>query len=886
MQTVLRLGIARLALAIGGVALIPGAAWAIQFDLGTWGGNDFSGVLNTTLTAGIGIRMQAPSENLVGKGNINPNVCGGPNGAYQICQGLFRDQIYPAQVLVGAPGTASLNGDQGDINYRKYHLFQAPAKVTSDLTLTWGDFGLFGRLLYFYDFVNNDFTETHPDEITPANHLQVGRHVSPVQSSLLPALINALSPTNLLNCAINLLGNGCLTSNALQAALLNNRPYGQPDGNGNFVVYGPGGLVRSKRTDGAVLEQAGTNLQYLDAYFYGKIPIPFTEKHLSFKVGRQLVNWGESTTLAINSLNQANPVNANNVFRIGGQVEEFFTPINMVDLSFDPFENATLEGFYQLEWKPVEAQTPGTYFSSLPIGTYNTGSSINASFGQAALDPFICYPNSEQTCGTPQDNPLAGITNSTSTIKRLPDLDARTWGQFGVKFDYYADWLNNGTDISLYYMRYNSRLPYASFFATYPSCARAAGNAQHLDATDPVTFVLTCPDLPLFHALLNPGSAASNFATSDTLGIDTARIMLEYPNKIDLYGISFNTTVGDYSIQGEVAYRPNLPLQIDTHDLAFAAFGPTLTNCMDHSSGLLGTGCIGSHGGVGFTRDGGTTVYGPSDVNTLSPDTFDLLIGHIDGSARSFPNFVIPYRGGTIGQNPACYPQPGSALDKAYGFDKFSHPYYPYNTSSPCYIRGYERFQVFQFNLGFTRVLGATDNPFGASQVLLLGEFGLEYVPFLPPLDRLVLQGPNTNYGPVAGADGSGADGSRMSCAGASECYNGPDGLRFNPHQQDPAGYPTSVSYGYRIISQIRYESILPTVNFRPFFIWKQDIGGISPGPGGNFVKGSKELDSLFEFQYKQSLSFTLGYTWYWGGGAYNVLSDRDFAQFFLKYQF
>ncbi len=364
--------------------------------------------------------------------------------------------------------------------------------------------------------------------------------------------------------------------------------------------------------------------------------------------------------------------------------------------------------------------------------------------------------------------------------------------------------------------------------------------------------------------------------------------MLEYPNGINLIGASFNTTVGAWSIQGEVAYRPDLPLQVDTHDLAFAAFGPTLTNCSDYTSGPLHSGCLGSHAGIGFTQSGGTTLYPNSDIGGLvgQKDTFDLAIGNIDGSARSFPNFVIPYRGGTIGENQACYPQPGSADDAAYGFNKFSHPYFPYNKASPCYIRGYERFQVYQFNFGLTRVLGASDNPFGASQILVLGEFGAEYVPYLPSIDRLVLQGPNTNYGPTAGADGSGADGSQRSCAGSPDCVVGHDGLRFNPHQQDSSGYPTALSYGYRLIVLPRYESILPNVNLRPFFVWKQDIGGISPGPGGNFVKGSKAFVSRFEVQYKQSLSFSAGYTWYWGGGAYNVLSDRDFAQFFVKYQF
>jgi hypothetical protein len=882
MRSVLRWGLACGTLVLAG--LLPGgAAWAIEFTIPTFGQDDgVKGVLNTTFTAGVGVRTQSPSANLIGKGNINPDVCGGVNGSYQICQGLFKDQIYPSQHLVAAPGAASLNGDQGDLNYgHKGSIFQAPAKVTSDLTLTWKDFGVFARALYFYDFVNNDFTETHPDEITPQNALQVGRHVQNLGgalslSNLTTCLTNAVSGTGLLGNVVS--GVLCPT----QGPLLNNRGYGQPDGNGNFVVYGRGGYVRSRRTDGEELAQAGTNMQYLDTYFYGKLPIPFTaEKTLSFKIGRQLVNWGESTTLAINSLNQANPVNANNVYRIGGQVEEFFTPINMVDLSFEPFENATVEGFYQLEWQPVEVQTPGTYFSSLPVGTNYTGKTINASFGQSPLDPA--------GIGRPQDNPLAGITNSSATIDRLADREARTWGQYGIKLDYYSDRLNNGTDISLYYMHYHSRLPYASFYASYPSCARAGGNSSHLDATDPVTFLATCPDIPLVHSIVDTQHPEAQYATSDTLGIDTAKLQLEYPDNINLIGVSFNTTFGSWSVQGEVAYRPDLPLQVDTHDLAFAAFGPTLTNCQNYSSGALGGGCIGSHAGIGYADgNGNTTLYGNSDIGGLlgQHDTFDLAIGNIDGSARSFPNFIIPYRGGQTGENQGCYPAAGSAQDAAYGFNKFQHPYWNYDPSSPCYIRGYERFQVYQFNLGTTRVLGATDNPFGASQVLILGEFGLEYVPFLPSLNHLVLQGPNSSYGPTAGADGSGADGSRMSCAGSADCVVGHDGLRFNPHQQDASGYPTAVSYGYRLISQLRYESILPSTNLRPFLVWKQDIGGISPGPGGDFVKGSKEFDALLEFQYKQSLAFTMGYTWYWGGGVYNVLSDRDFAQAFVKYQF
>ncbi len=777
-----------------------GAAHAISESF-TVGEDQVKMVLNNTFTAGGGIRMQSPSVNLIGKGDLNRNVCAPP---YQSCQGVFKDQIFPAQQLARSPGTASINGDDGDLNYGKYHLFQGVAKATEDLTISYKDFGIFARALYFYDFVNNDFTQTQPNELTPQNKNDSDVGVN--------------TPTPLL------------------------LPY--PGGK----TYGPGKRVREKRTDGELLAQAGTNLQYLDSYFYGKLPLPWgDDKKLSFKIGRQTVNWGESTTLVINSINQANPVNANNFNRVGNQVEEDFVPVNMVDLSFEPLENTTFEAFYQLEWKPVEIAAPGTYFSDIDLGTNNIGKNINVSFGTSAYDP--------DRVGSLQYNPLALLTNTTLTARRDPDRDARTSGQFGIKLDYYADWLNNGTDLSLYYMHYNSRLPYASFISADASCARAAGNAQHNDATNLASFLVDCPSIPLLHP------ADPSKATSSVAALDSPTVFLEYPNGINLIGASFNTTVGSYSIQGEVAYRPDLPLQVDEQDLAFAAFGPTLTSCSDPK-----VGC--SHlldalsGGVGYNEKGAVVGYGPSDFLNASgknpyTDTINVIEGSLPGVARAFPNFIIPYRGGTIGENA------------------------PHST-----IRGYERFQVYQFNLGTTRVLGATDNPFGADQVLIVGELGATYVPYLPSLDRLQLEAPGTNYAASAGADGSGANGSRMACSTTQDCNVGPDGLRFNPHQQDPTGYPDKISWGYRLIGIFKYENVLPGVGLQPTIYYAQDVQGTAPGPGGNFIAGRKQVNTLVEMRYQQALSFDLGYTWYWGGGVYNTLSDRDFAQFFVKYQF
>ena len=154
--------------AAGSTLAVLSTARAADFNIPVPGLEDgIHGVLNTTATAGVGFRTQAQNPDLIGKADINPTVCSTGQGSagtiiYQDCQGTFRTQGYPAQRLAQVPGAYSMAHDDGDLNYNKGSIFQAPVKVTPDLTLTWKDFGFFGRLLYFYDFVNNDFNERHP----------------------------------------------------------------------------------------------------------------------------------------------------------------------------------------------------------------------------------------------------------------------------------------------------------------------------------------------------------------------------------------------------------------------------------------------------------------------------------------------------------------------------------------------------------------------------------------------------------------------------------------------------------------------------------------------------------------------------------------------------
>lgn len=819
----------------GLLVALPLNALAAEFSFNLFN-TDFTAVSNNTVTFGASWRIEDRADDLVGKSSLNPGVCA---GAYQSCQGLHRNQTHPSQRLFDAPGMASMNFDDGNLNYDKGDITQAPFKLSQDLNIKFGDFGFFFRAIGIYDDVNyRDFKEYRPNTITAENVGQVG-----------------------------------ITGNAAA-----NRYFPR--------VYGRGGVVRSER-DRDEAKEIGLRYDLLDANFYGTLPYLDGERELIFRVGRQTVNWGQSTVAVVNSVNQAQPVNANSLYRLGfGLLEELFVPVGMIRMSTEIAGGVSIEGYYQYEWQPIEIPTPGSYMSFVDIGTDNLRGYANAAFGGSADDP--------DHVGSPLDNPLTLITPTSLTFDRLRDKTARDSGQYGVSLKYYADWLNDGTELGVYFMNYHSKLPYVSFYSTDASCARREGNTQGIDASTSLEFLDVCPNLPVagngqfvgdltalllqrpdvlgdlgigldlgtvLGGLVNLVAPRPGQPQSDAVPFDTAKLQVEYPEDLKMFGLSFTTTAGEYSFQGEVSYRPNVPLQVALVDLAFASFGPTLTRC--HNESL---GCLGARAGLGFDENGNYVMYENNDFNVGTDgaysnpyhDTINLGVGAAPGSARSFPNFIIPYRGGTVGEN-----APNS------------------------YIQGWIPGKVAQYNIGATRVLGASENWIAADQIILLYELAATHVLNMPDFDQLQIEGPYTaTTHASAGANGSGGDGSRLACSTNPACSVGADGLRFNPFQAPRKAFADAFSWGYRIVGIIRYESVLPSISISPLFIWQQDIQGNSPGPAGNFVEGRKTLNLILETRYEKSLSFNIAYNAYFGGGSNNLYRDRDNLGFFFKYQF
>ncbi len=432
-------------------------AQAFEFENG-----ELKGSLDTTVSYGISIRTEDPAEGLIGKAMLNPLIALQGQTLPGPLAGLGAFPGSAAQIA--APGRFSGNRDDGNIKYEKGDAFSNAFKVTSELELTYRDWGFFTRASYFYDFENSD-----RDDFTQAAKEKVAS---------------------------------------------------------DFRLYDA--FIWKNYAIGANDEVSGT-----------------------IRFGKQVVSWGESTFIQ-NGINVVNPVDVSRLRVAGAELKEAFLPTNMLFASTKFSESVSMEAYYQFDWKPTEIDPSGTYFSTNDFASPG-GNYIMLGFG-TVMQPVWNPENFASTCklGTPASgqtnvansdrfaelSAIYGPTTAAALLAsscgaagaRLADNEARDSGQFGLALRWYAEGLNQ-TEFGFYAMNYHSRLPLLS--------GRAAN-------------------------VILPAPAANS-----------AALIVEYPEDIHLFGVSFNTTLpGGVAWQGEVSYRPNMPLQLDDVEVLFAGLSP------------------------------------------------------------------------------------------------------------------------------------------------------------------------------------------------------------------------------------------------------------------------------------------------------------------------
>jgi len=602
------------------LATMPFSAFAIEFNNG-----EFSGTIDTTVSYGVSWRAGDPDDDNVGKAVFNPTA-------------FLLDNAGQRAAL----GRWSVNGDDGNLNYDGGDVISNAVKLTSEIDLSYRNFGAFARFSAFYDFENEG-----KDELSDVAQ-----------------------------------------------------------------------------------ELVGKDIRLLDAYVWGDHR--FGEKGLTWRLGKQVVSWGESTFIQ-GGINIINPVDVSKIRVAGAELKEAFEGINMLWASIELTQSVSIEPLMIFEYQEINPDPAGSYFSTNDIATPG-GSYAMLNFGtlpQPVINPDLYQDVCLNRNFGATDSPLPVSLVAAGCSASFPRVETRfpkESGQYGVALRWYAEQLNS-TEFGFYFVNYHSRLPLIS--------------GRSITSTN----------------------------------LSSGQFWTEYPEDINLYGISFNTTVGLWSLAGEVSYRPNAPLQFDDVEVLFAGLTP---------------------------------------LNPLIPAP------------------VLRFKS-QLGEF-----QPGEE------------------------ITGWDEHEMWQAQATTTKLIGP-GNLIKADQIAFAAEVGLNYISDLPAKDFLRYNGDGTDTG------------------------GGPDFLTgdFRNPETETDGFADDFSWGYRLLLRADYNSAFGTaVTVTPSLGWSHDVSGTTPGPGGSFIDGRKTLTAGVAFNYLQRWVVDVSYTSYFGAGRYNLLKDRDFFGFSVRYSF
>ncbi|MDH4869347.1 DUF1302 domain-containing protein [Pseudomonas sp. BN515] len=325
-------------------------------------------------------------------------------------------------------------------------------------------------------------------------------------------------------------------------------------------------IEESGRKEGA----KSSGAQLLDAFVYHNYNI--ADLPGSVRLGKQVVSWGESTFIG-NSINSINPVDVSAFRRPGSEIKEGLIPVNMFYVSQSLTDNLSAEAFYQIEWDQTVIDNCGTFFSQPDVvadGCDRNLAVLSPALG--ALSPFAAAQ------GFGYETTSEGVI-----VPRGADRDARDSGQWGTAFRYFAEELD--TEFGAYFMNYHSRAPIFSGRGAPAAAFAAAGAATQGFAASQVAAQCAA----LGGACANPAvlaavqaavvgspafqQAARGLASATVAG--NSQYFIEYPEDIQLFGLSFSTTLPTGTAwSGEVSYRPNAPVQLNTTDILFAGLTP------------------------------------------------------------------------------------------------------------------------------------------------------------------------------------------------------------------------------------------------------------------------------------------------------------------------
>ena len=253
-------------------------------------------------------------------------------------------------------------------------------------------------------------------------------------------------------------------------------------------------------------------IELLDLFAYGSFDLG--DNPLDVRVGRQVVNWGEATF--IQGINILNPIDVTAFRRPGAEIKEGLLPVGLIYGNLGFGGGWSVEAYYQFQWEPTVIDACGTYFSNADFAATGCNNLIAP---EVQVAPGVWLP----------DVVLQGLNN----VRKDPNIrEASDGGQGGIAVRNYVEQID--TEFGLYWQRLHNRTPVLN--GSFDNSAVLAGS------------VLGGNPVPVYY-------------------------QVEYPEDIDVWGLSFATNIGVVALSGEVSYKKDLPVTINGTTLLTGVLG-------------------------------------------------------------------------------------------------------------------------------------------------------------------------------------------------------------------------------------------------------------------------------------------------------------------------
>lgn len=182
-------------------------------------------------------------------------------------------------------------------------------------------------------------------------------------------------------------------------------------------------------------------------------------------------------------------------------------------------------------------------------------------------------------------------------------------------------------------------------------------------------------------------------------------------------------------------------------------------------------------------------------------------------------------------------------------------------------IDGFDKFDVWQAQTTYIQFF---DRVFGADQLAVVAEAGVNYVPDLPNKS-------DARYG-RSGAYGIGTT------TGGDVCSTHPALGNLNKSYCTDEGYVTEWSGGVRVRAGLSYNNAFAGINVTPNINLAYDMG-YAPEPGAQFIDKRFAYGLGVSFVYMNNATVDLTYAGF-EGGDYDQMVDRDNISLAVKYSF